>query len=1049
MTFTPEDWPRVKAVFDAALDAEPAARGAYVASACGSDSALRRQVDALLAEHDRANGFLDTPAGAFAAPTNADLIGRTIGTYRVVARIGAGGMGEVYRAHDENLDRVVAVKVLPAHVSTVADRLQRFRAEARAASSLNHPNILVVHDFGEHAGRAFMVTEYVEGETLRSRLERGVLPLREALDVALQIALALAAAHARGLVHRDIKPENVMLRADGYVKVLDFGLAKLLAAPEAPTEALDPPAPVPVMGTPRYMSPEQIRGHEVDGRSDLWSLAVTLYELVAGRPPFLGATTAETLNAILHDDPDQSPLPQIEAGAALRDILARSLEKDPAMRHGDARALIGALSALLRRIDAAASASSGPARRPVAVMPNNLPLSTTTFVGRAADRDGVRAALEESRLVTLTGPGGIGKTRLALQAATELLDRFVDGVWLVDLAPLSDPLLVAAAVGDAVGIRERPGRAMLDSLSEQLCDRALLIVLDNCEHLIDAGAALAHRLLATCADVRLLVTSREPLNVPGETIWRLRALELDEAVLLLARRGRAARPAFDVTAENRAAVEQICRRLDGLPLAIELAASRLASMSVSDIAVRLEDRFRLLTGGSRTAPPRQRTLEATVAWSYDLLSDAERLVFDRLSVFDGGWSLEAAERVCGDAATVFDGPDLLRRLVDRSLVLSAEGADGRTRYRLLETIHQFGRERLAARGESADARGRHLRWAVALAEGLPPWRTDEVHPHAAAEIDNLRSALEFACESGAWEAGLRILGSAPQLGHFAERKRLWKRLLPHASLAPLEVRRKALISAGALAYMIGEWQWGAEVFDEGAELNEAAGDAFRTAICLCYAGGCHWGLHDLAAARSRTDRAVQVARDAGNADALARALVLGSWLEVERDVQRAETIAMEGEAVAATRSLPFDLAHLREVRGYVQCLKGEFDAAAVTLGEALTLFEAIQMNCASHILETTAAWAAMTGRPELGAEILGSAERIREETGDRPRPWERPIHEVWLPKIAAALPPPVFAAARLRGARRPFLDALDFARTGVRRAVTPSPPGRTPPRSAA
>ena len=252
MSLSPDEWARVKRVFDAAVALGAADRPGYLARACGDDAALRRRVETMLAAHDGAPAFLETPAAVLLDGTPADdLIGRTIGPYRLVARIGAGGMGEVYKAEDARLDRPVALKLLPQHLATDADRLRRFHAEARAASSLNHPHILVIHDFGEVDGRPFIVTEFVEGQTLRQRLQTGPIPVREAVDIAVQVAGALMAAHARGLVHRDIKPENVMLRPDGYVKVLDFGLAKLTAPsgtqPTAHTQAGT------VMGTPRYM----------------------------------------------------------------------------------------------------------------------------------------------------------------------------------------------------------------------------------------------------------------------------------------------------------------------------------------------------------------------------------------------------------------------------------------------------------------------------------------------------------------------------------------------------------------------------------------------------------------------------------------------------------------------------------------------------------------------------------------------------------------------------------------------------------------------------
>ena len=347
-------WAAVKRIVGDALDLPDAERGAFTIRACGDDAALRREVETLLAAHQETSAFLETPAQIPAPP--ADLTGRTIGSYTIERRIGAGGMGEVYLARDANLDRQVALKLLSRELALNADRLRRFRAEALAASSLNHPHILVIHDFGELDGRPFMVSEFVEGETLRQRLERGALPVAEAVHVALQIAAALAAAHARGLVHRDIKPENVMLRHDGYAKVLDFGLAKLVAHDDR--SAADPDhatQPGLVMGTPRYMSPEQARGKDVDARSDIWSLGVLLYEMVAGRPPFAGATHADTIGAIVGVEPVPLGLQTPAAPAQLERIVAGTLKKNRLDRCATITDFIAELTALTRQFDGVGS----------------------------------------------------------------------------------------------------------------------------------------------------------------------------------------------------------------------------------------------------------------------------------------------------------------------------------------------------------------------------------------------------------------------------------------------------------------------------------------------------------------------------------------------------------------------------------------------------------------------------------------------------------------------------------------------------------------------
>jgi eukaryotic-like serine/threonine-protein kinase len=346
------DWKRMRSIFDAAISLAPADRDALLRRECAGDHMLRDKVAALIAAHDRADTFLETPARVVIGEPEPDppddLIDSHIGAYQVESRIGSGGMGVVYLARDAKLQRPVAIKLLSSSLSADPERLRRFRHEAHSVSALNHPNILVIHDFGESNGRPFMVTEFVEGQTLRQRMQ-SPLPLSEAFDVAMQCGQALAAAHARGIVHRDIKPENVMLRPDGYVKVLDFGLAKLSEAPSAPAARSGPnTTPGMVMGTPQYMSPEQARGLELDARSDVWSLGVMLYEMLAGRPPFAGATPADLIAALLSSEPVPLELKSPDVPAPLSRLVMRALKKNRGDRHSHAGEFVSELSALDR-----------------------------------------------------------------------------------------------------------------------------------------------------------------------------------------------------------------------------------------------------------------------------------------------------------------------------------------------------------------------------------------------------------------------------------------------------------------------------------------------------------------------------------------------------------------------------------------------------------------------------------------------------------------------------------------------------------------------------
>ncbi len=363
-----------------------------------------------------------------------------------------------------------------------------------------------------------------------------------------------------------------------------------------------------------------------------------------------------------------------------------------------------------------------PPLRSLNAFSHNLPAPLTSFVGRTREIAEVKALLAQAPLVTLTGSGGCGKTRLALEVAQRLVEAYSDGVWLVELAALSDPDLLPQAIAGAIGVREEPARPLSETLAEALRPRSLLLILDNCEHLLAACTDLAARLLGRCPGLRLLVTSQEALGVGGERPWRVPSLALpdvrvvqspeqlaqNEAVQLFMERAALSRPGLAVTAQNAAAVAGICRRLDGIPLAIELAAARVGVLSLDRLAARLRDSFHLLTKGSRSVLPRHQTLQATMDWSYGLLAEPERSVLDRLSVFAGGWTLEAAEQVCAGGEIPEEGvSELLFRLVDRSLVVVEVGGEEEPRYRLLETIRQYGAERLAAQAEASDVRLRH------------------------------------------------------------------------------------------------------------------------------------------------------------------------------------------------------------------------------------------------------------------------------------------------------------------------------------------------------
>ena len=398
---------------------------------------------------------------------------------------------------------------------------------------------------------------------------------------------------------------------------------------------------------------------------------------------------------------------------------------------------------------------------------NHLPAQLTSFVGRDAELTQLGELLAQNRVVTLTGAGGVGKTRLASQVAAQLASEFGDGAWYVDLAPLTDPELVPVTVARALGLPDQPGRSTMDSLLQFVRDRQLLVVLDNCEHLLDACAELVVAVLSGAAGLTLLATSREAIGVAGEVSWRVPSLPLaDEALALFTDRARHVRPDFEITHDNAPAVTEICRRLDGLPLAIELAAARVRALSLAEILDSLHDRFRLLTGGARTAVRRQQTLRASVDWSHALLTEPERVLFRRLAVFLGGFDLDAGQTVAGGGDVQrYQVLDQLSLLVDKSLVV-ADDSRGRTRYRLLETVRQYALEKLGESGEADAVRARHRDHYTAMAAVLdaPAGRDyEKCLEQANIEIDNLRAAFGWSRENSAIEPALALASSLQPL----------------------------------------------------------------------------------------------------------------------------------------------------------------------------------------------------------------------------------------------------------------------------------------------
>src|SRR3984957_10496579 len=584
-----------------------------------------------------------------------------------------------------------------------------------------------------------------------------------------------------------------------------------------------------------------------------------------------------------------------------------------------------------------------PLRVSKAVVSQRVPTQLTSFVGRDEQLTQVRGLLSQNRLVTLTGAGGAGKTRLAIQIAGQLSGEFGDGVWYVDLAPITDPQLVPVTVARALGLPDQPGRSTMDTLTRFLADRQMLVVLDNCEHLLDASATLVNTLLATAPALTLLTTSREPIGVPGEVSWRVPSLSLrTEAIDLFTDRARHARPEFVVTDDNAAVVAEICARLDGLPLAIELAAARVRALSLAEILESLHDRFRLLTGGARTAGRRQQTLRASVDWSHALLTEPERVLFRRLAAFLGGFDLDAAQTVAGGGDVQrYQVLDQLSLLVDKSLV-AADDSRGRTRYRLLETVRQYALEKLGESGEADAVRSRHRDYYMALAARLSaPAGTgyeQRLNKDESAGA-TLRAAFGWSRENSEIELALALASSLQPLWQARGRGReglAWfdavlTREVAQDSEVAAAVRARALADTAIHYLLIGA----ADSVDRAQQALALARDTDDPAVLAraLTARGLTAG-YNAEVAGVYFAEAIELARELHDRWRLSQILTWqASTAIAAADPIAARVAAEEGRDLADAIGDRFNSRHCRMCLGLAQSYQGDLAGAVAQLGE--------------------------------------------------------------------------------------------------------------------
>ena len=1000
-------------------------------------------------------------------------------------------MGQVYRARDTRLKREVALKTLPEAWSSDPERVARLQREAQAASALNHPHIVTIHELGSSPPHHYIVMELVDGASLRALLNGGGLPVERLLALAAQVADALAAAHAKGIVHRDLKPENVVVTQDGRVKVLDFGLARFeprsqgLGGDEEETAAHSLTGEGVVMGTVAYMSPEQAQGDDVDYRSDQFSLGVMLYEMATGRRPFGKGTAAGTLAAILRDPPPS--LDTMTLPLPLQWLIERCLAKNAGDRYASTRELANELASLLEQLEA-------PRGSRVAASFSAPPAARTSFVGREAERAAIRELLlhPEVKLVTLTGSGGTGKTRLALRAVEEMRASFAGGVCFVSLAGLRDPAQVVTEVASGFGVRDAASAGVValgDALSRSLRADTLL-VLDSFERVLEAAPDLT-TLLSRVERLKALVTSQAALRLYGEREVAVAPLAVPDpralpptqelarspAVALFVERAGAVVPGFALTADNAAAVAAVCARLDGLPLAIELAAARVKMLSPAALAARLERSLDFLTG-PRDLPARQQTLRATIDWTHELLSAPERALFRRLAVFVGGVTLEAAEAVADARQDVgVDVLDGMSSLVDKSLLRCRDATAEDPRFEMLEIVRDFALGRLEESGEEKATRRAHAAYSLVLAEeGAQEIAGTDGATSALSRFDlelaNLRASLDhlIATRSADWATRL----ATALVPYWRRRERLAEGRERLTAVLALEgvspsVRAGALYSAGLLA---GEQEDGAgtrALLEESAAIYRGLGEARAATVAQTALAVACQQVGDLGAARAHLEDVLREARRLGDAECLARGLnnlasvahaggnpgeamrlydesrkifeERGDRLAVAWTLDQEGDAARDGGDPAAARSLyERSLAIFRELDhrgGAATALadlarqarrEGDLEAARRCCQDALALGALGSDRAAARLLEEVAAVAASDLESRRALVLFAAAAALRGRLGLPMPASERPGGERLIEQQKNALADQA-PRAWSDGWRLSAVDALQLARS--------------------
>ena len=941
-----------------------------------------------------------------------DRVGQQLGNYRLLRLLGRGGFADVYLGEHAYLKKPAALKVL--HLRLGEQDTAQFLREAQTLAGLDHPHIVRVLDFAVQDGMPFLVMDYAVGGTLRTRHPAGTrIPLDQVIAYISQVASALQYAHNQRLMHRDVKPENMLLGAREQVLLADFGLAMLTPSSRSgSTQAMDPA----MAGTAPYLAPEQLQGQPRPA-SDQYALGVVVYEWLCGQRPFRGAPIEVALQHVsappppLHEQlPDLSP--------AVEEVVMRALAKEPERRFPSVQDFATALQHACQPTSHPLSVSIPSTRSealcstPKAEPMWKVPTSFRPLLGREQDVAAICALLSrpEVCLMTLLGTGGVGKTRLSLEVATQMRDAFADGVCFVPLAPVGDPARVLGAIAQALGLWEAGDLPLEEQVRAALRDRHLLLLLDNFEHLLKAAPQLA-ALLVSCSHLSMLVTSRAALHLSGEQEFLVPPLALPDlthlpepqalaqlaSVRLFVLRAQAFQPAFELTAANARTIADICVRLDGLPLAIELAAARIKLLPPQALLKRLSHRLEVLTGGARDLPIRQQTLRNTIQWSYDLLSQEEQHLFRWLSIFVGGCSLEAAEAVCqegqedGDQASrVLEG---VASLLDKSLVQQTEQEGNEPRLLMLETLREFGLECLLRQGELEAARQAHTRYYLALVEAAEPHLFGPEQllwlDRLERDLDNLRAILQTATTGGEVEVEVALrLASALRLfwsgrGYLREGRSVLERLLAQAGAIAAPVRLKALNSVGVIIWGQSDARRLEQVADEALALAREQGDQLNMTVALMLRGtAIMLDRRDYATAQACLEEALTSARALGYRFATVSALMsLGRLALYQQDTQRATAWLEEGLIECREKVLRSTVLVLL---ARAELSQGHTARARTLLEEGLTIFRAFGHTWGiALILSLLGQLALQQGELNQAEVFLKDGARLASEVGDR------------------------------------------------------------------